>query len=97
MTNMNIVSRKLLAKLEALKTAGTSEKKLASQKQSNDQVLTYHLQTLPAQNKLVQTARVANLEQRVHQLETAIGSTPENLVGIHPSYSYPPGASNVAT
>lgn len=70
-----------MTKLESLKEVSSGNKKSGKPdpKKGSDTVLTYHLQTNPAQNKFLQTARLANLEQRLNKLETVIGTSPENL------------------
>lgn len=70
-----------MSKLEQLKDTGKPEKsKPKSGQKESSSLVTYQLQTFPAQNKFVETARLASLEQRLNKLETCIGTTPENLV-----------------
>lgn len=43
-------------------------------------VLSYQVQFRPEQVQLEQTQRIAVLEQRIHQLESLVGATPDKLV-----------------
>ena len=80
--------RKLLSKLEQLKDSGKDEKSSGKSKKDEkpSDLITYHLQTFPAQNKFIQTARLASLEQRINKLESVLGTTPDNLVIIFFSF-----------
>ncbi|EEB12289.1 dynactin subunit, putative [Pediculus humanus corporis] len=73
--------KKLLSKLEQLKDSGKDEKSSGKSKKDEkpSDLITYHLQTFPAQNKFIQTARLASLEQRINKLESVLGTTPDNL------------------
>ncbi|KAK6620293.1 hypothetical protein RUM44_006694 [Polyplax serrata] len=72
--------KKLLSQLEELRSIGKEDKQSSKgKKDDRESLITYHLQTYPAQNKFIQTSRLASLEQRINKLETLIGATPENL------------------
>ncbi|KAL0268267.1 UNVERIFIED_CONTAM: hypothetical protein PYX00_010278 [Menopon gallinae] len=72
--------KKLISKLESLKeSSDTTKKSKGGKEEVGDGMLTYQLKTFPAQNKFIQTTRLASLEQRLNKLETVIGSSPENL------------------
>jgi TolA-binding protein len=73
--------RKLLAQIDLSKTAASSGKDAPGAKSSGGNTATsYELLFKPEQIKLQQTARVAQLEQRLHSLETAVGDIPNKLV-----------------
>ena len=71
-----------------MKDSGKDEKSSGKSKKDEkpSDLITYHLQTFPAQNKFIQTARLASLEQRINKLESVLGTTPDNLVIIFFSF-----------
>lgn len=94
---MSYLKRKLLSKLEQLKESSGKEDKTSGsgKKKESDAVITYQLQTFPAQNKFIQTARLASLEQRINKLETLLGTTPETLVNFVFFFSPPKSPSTL--
>ncbi|KAF4520471.1 hypothetical protein B566_EDAN004722 [Ephemera danica] len=77
--------RKLLAEVEAIEsvTSVTGGKPAAKTPSKADGgVITYELMYKPDHERLVQTTRVAQLEQRLHTLESAIGDIPGKLVTV---------------
>ncbi|XP_059469995.1 dynactin subunit 2 [Neocloeon triangulifer] len=72
--------RKLLAQIELTKSAPVEGKKPGGDtKLSSKAPASYELLFKPEQMKLQQTARVAQLEQRLHALETSVGDVPNKL------------------
>jgi len=79
--------RKLLAQIDLSKTAASSGKDAPGAKSSGGNTATsYELLFKPEQIKLQQTARVAQLEQRLHSLETAVGDIPNKLVSTQTAF-----------
>lgn len=51
----------------------------APESQTNESGMVFQLNYRPEQMKFLQTARVAELEQRIHQLENVLGASSEKL------------------
>ena len=78
--------RRLLAQLESFKQSGISspDKPSKSKSTSGDVgksgVITYELAYRPEHANLAQVSRVADLENRLHKLETVVGATSDKMV-----------------
>jgi Dynamitin. len=73
----------LLAQLEDLKLGGTPSQKLGNiktQPAKQSDTVTYELTYWPEQAHLMQVSRVADLEHRLHKLETVLGATSDKMV-----------------
>lgn len=69
--------RKLLAQLEQFKQR--VNEKPESQAHSAEDSIVYQFNYRPEQAKLKQTARVAELESRLHKLESVLGASSDKL------------------
>jgi len=75
-----LFARKLLAQIELSKSSGEGGKEAKVGKGGEKSATSYELLFKPEQIKLQQTARVAQLEQRLHALESVVGDVPNKLV-----------------
>ncbi|CAB3378753.1 Hypothetical predicted protein [Cloeon dipterum] len=71
--------RKLLTQIELSKSTDKAGGKMAGGDSKRLDNSSYELHFRPEQMKLQQTARVAQLEQRLHALETAVGDVPNKM------------------
>jgi hypothetical protein len=81
----NLCYRKLFAQLESFKLSGTPSHKSGNIKPERgvpgqSGTVTYELTYRPEQAHLIQVSHVADLEQRLHMLETVLGATSEKMV-----------------
>ena len=75
--------RRLFAQLENFKLSGAPSHKpgnIKTQPAVSEQIVTYELTYRPEQAHLIQVSRVADLEQRLHKLETVLGATSDKMV-----------------
>jgi len=73
----------LFAQLENLKLSGTASQKLGNiktQPAAQSGTVTYELTYRPEQAHLMQVSRVADLEHRLHKLETVLGANSDKVV-----------------
>lgn len=56
--------------------------------EGNAGVVTYQLNAYPAHAQFDKSSRLADLELRLKQMETVLGTTPENLVSFEFSISF---------
>ncbi|CAB3378752.1 Hypothetical predicted protein [Cloeon dipterum] len=75
----NFSLRKLLTQIELSKSTDKAGGKMAGGDSKRLDNSSYELHFRPEQMKLQQTARVAQLEQRLHALETAVGDVPNKM------------------
>lgn len=81
----NLCYRKLFAQLESFNLSGTPAHKLRKIKPEpgvpeQSSTVTYELTYRPEQASLVQVSHVADLEHRLHTLETVLGASSEKMV-----------------
>jgi hypothetical protein len=81
----NVCCRRLFAQLESFKLSGTSTHKSGKAKTEpcipgQSSTVTYELTYRPEQAHLIQVSRVADLEHRLHKLETVLGATSDKMV-----------------
>jgi hypothetical protein len=81
----NLCYRKLFAQLESFKRSGTPSHKSGKVKPERDvpeqsSTVTYELTYRPEQAHLIQVSHIADLEHRLHKLETILGATSEKMV-----------------
>lgn len=81
----NLCYRKLFAQLESFKPSGTPSHKSGKIKPEHgvagqSSAVTYELTYRPEQAHLIQVSHVADLEHRLHKLETVLGATSEKMV-----------------
>jgi dynactin-2 len=77
--------RRLIAQLEKLKLSGTPSQKLGNiktQPAAQSGTVTYELTYRPEQAYLMQVSRVADLEHRLHKLETVLGATSDKVARL---------------
>ena len=72
--------RKLLTQLEQFKASARD--KTESQAEGDGANIVYQLSYRPEQARLSQTSRVAELESRLHRLESILGSTNDKLTRL---------------
>lgn len=75
--------RRLFAQLENLKLSGTPSQKLGNiktQLAAQSGTVTYELTYRPEQAYLMQVSHAADLEHRLHKLETVLGATSDKMV-----------------
>jgi hypothetical protein len=75
----------LFAQLENFKLSGTPSHKLGNIKtqpavSEQSGTVTYELMYRPEQAHLIQVSRVADLEHRLHKMETVLGATSDKMV-----------------
>lgn len=83
--------KKLIARLETYekkteKGADTSAKKKQVAPSSAQDAITYELRYRPEQARLHQTSRIAELEQRLHKLESILGTSNETMARLGSSF-----------
>jgi dynactin-2 len=69
-----------MAQLECSQTATQAPAKGSKPSSGNTGQVTYELMFKPEQARLNQSTRVAQLEQRLHAVETSVGDVPNKLV-----------------
>jgi len=77
--------RRLFAQLENLKLSGTPSQKLGNiktQPAAQSGTVTYELTYRPEQAYLMQVSNVADLEHRLHKLETVLGATSDKMARL---------------
>jgi dynactin-2 len=72
--------KKLLSQLEQFKAS--AQEKSESQAESDGSSIVYQLSYRPEQARLAQTTRVAELESRLHHLESVLGASNEKLTRL---------------
>lgn len=77
---MSVFSRKLVALIEQFKS--TASEKPESEGSTDDNGIVYQLNYRPELARLEQTARLAELESRLHRLETVLGATDDKLARL---------------
>ncbi|XP_047113157.1 dynactin subunit 2-like [Schistocerca piceifrons] len=84
----NMQHKKLLAKLEGLCQTNADATKVKTNKEdqsiseNDSNGLLYQLTYQPEQARLAHTSRIADLDQRLHRLETVLGPEPVKAVGL---------------
>ncbi|XP_067008388.1 dynactin subunit 2 [Anabrus simplex] len=76
---------KLLAELESLKQGAvkpSSQKQPTGETDSQIGTVTYQLKYQPERAALARSARIADLEQRLHKLEAVVGATPQKMATL---------------
>jgi hypothetical protein len=81
----NLCYRKLFAQLESFKLSGIPSHKSGKMKPEpgvpgQSSTVTYELTYRPEQAHLIQVSHVADLEHRLHKLETVLGASSEKVV-----------------
>lgn len=75
---------KLFAQLESLKQTGvpSGKPKTGTGVSGQSNTITYELSYRPEQAHLIQVSRVADLEQRLHKLESVLGATSDKMARL---------------
>ncbi|MGH0177951.1 UNVERIFIED_CONTAM: hypothetical protein FKN15_076323, partial [Acipenser sinensis] len=73
------LAKRLLIQLEAAQSHKGKPTEGKGQAKSTEDTVIYELRSRPEQNKFSETAKIAELEKRLAELETAVGTGPERL------------------
>ncbi|RXM95267.1 Dynactin subunit 2-A [Acipenser ruthenus] len=73
------LAKRLLIQLEAAQSHKGKQTEGKGPAKSTEDTVIYELRSRPEQNKFSETAKIAELEKRLAELETAVGTGPERL------------------
>lgn len=76
----NYIYRKLLAQLEQFKKGASDQPE--SERSTDSSGIVYQFKYRPETARLEQTARLSELESRLHRLENILGATDEKLARL---------------
>ncbi|KAK6466899.1 dynactin subunit 2 isoform X2 [Huso huso] len=76
------LAKRLLIQLEAAQSHKGKQTEGKGPAKSTEDTVIYELRSRPEQNKFSETAKIAELEKRLAELETAVGTGPERLTPL---------------